>query len=144
MVNAVWAGLAMTVVGLIYYFGSAGFGRSDTQRLIDGMRADPRLTALACWFDRHHGRLRASFHYVEFGGLTFVLIGLVTGGTFAFTTVWPYVVWAGACVGAYFDEVHQSRNPGRCFRRIDFLHSLMGATGMLGLLFLIDWVRWAG
>lgn len=137
----IWGGAALVVAVLIYYFGTERFGRNATQRWIDRMHASPRLAACAAWCDRHHGGLRAAFHYVEFGGLTLVLVGVATLGSFRFDTPWPFLAWALACVGAYADEVHQARTPGRCFRRIDFLHSLLGATLMLALLFVLDLLR---
>lgn len=138
---ALWGSAALVSGALIYYFGTERFGRGGTQRWIEALRASPRGARLALWCDRHHGRLRAGFHYVEFGTFTFVLIALATRGTFRFDTLWPYLAWAASCGVAYLDELHQSRTPGRCFRRIDFLHSLFGATLMLAFLFLLDLLR---
>src|SRR5690606_6202060 len=95
--------------------------------------AQPWGASMAQFFNRHHGFFRASFHYVEFSTLCVIAVGATTWGTFHITSFWPYAAWAFTMVVAYLDELHQSRTPGRMFRRIDFMHSLLGAS----LAFLI-------
>lgn len=117
------------LLAMIWYLGSANFGRAQTQAWIDRVKSQPRLHA---WLNRHHGKFRAAGHYVEFGGLFLVLYWL-------YDEVWahasmrfdPVVALALAfiCVViAYIDEKHQLSSGARQFRRVDFLHSCCGIT----------------
>jgi VanZ family protein len=98
----------------------------------------PRWKRFAPFLNRRHGFFRAAFHYVEFGLLGLLAIAAATRGTFAFDGFWPWAAWAATCFLAWLDEMHQSRTPGRMFRRIDFLHSLLGATLALAACFAFD------
>jgi hypothetical protein len=126
--------LEIAWLALIYYFGTSAFGRAQTQRWIDRCKNRPRLW---CALDRYHGTLRAAFHYVEFGGLYLVAYLAITRGRFRWRDDVAFILHAVTFVLAYLDELHQSRTAGRCFRRIDLLHSLLGATLALLLTRLI-------
>jgi VanZ family protein len=126
--------LGIVWLALIYYFGTSPFGRAQTQRWIDRCKNRPRLW---CALDRYHGTLRAAFHYVEFGGLYLVAYLTLTRGSFRWRDDLAFILLAATFVSAYFDELHQARTAGRCFRRIDLLHSLLGATLALLLTYLI-------
>jgi len=119
-------------LGVIWFFGRAGFGRANTQRLIDLLKHYRRLWE---FLDKHHGKFRAAFHYIEFGACYAVLYAAVSGG-FA----WHYgkgaAVWGATCGLAYLDELHQKRSGGRCFRRVDLLHSVLGASLIMLFIFL--------
>lgn len=125
--------LALLWIAMIAYFGTGKWGRAQTQALIDRLRAHPRLQGC---LHRHHGNLRAAFHYVEFGGLTLIVHGLL-GGVFA-QSGWHAgrAALAGglAALGALLDELHQLRSGTRQFRRVDYLHSCCGIA--LALFFL--------
>ena len=45
-------------------------------------------------------------------------------------------VWGATCGLAYLDELHQKRSGGRCFRRVDLLHGVLGASLMMLFIFL--------
>ena len=129
IITAIW-------IGVIYYLGSAGFGRDSTQLMID--RAFMRWPMLWGFVNSIHGHLRAGWHYVEFGALTlilYLLISWIDHGSFS--RDWsPAAAWLSlllSSIYAYIDEWHQARTPGRQFRRIDFLHSLHGSA----LIFLV-------
>lgn len=115
------------ILGLIWFLGTGRFGRAQTQAWIDRLRKWPFLYRL---LDRHHGKVRALGHYVEFGGLFLVLYWLYDAlwgeGRFHFQPV-PIVVIAVVCmVAALLDELHQLQSGTRQFRRVDFLHSCCG------------------
>lgn len=122
-------------VAFIFFMGGGGFGRGSTQKWIDRLRSSPRLFA---FLDRRHGVLRAAFHYVEFATLTLLLYWAFGAGEWLWSERRALVVYAVGFVCAYADELHQSRIPGRQFRRIDFVHSLMGST--LALAALYGWL----
>lgn len=121
-------------VGVIYLFGRSGFGRANTQALIDKVKHHPALWA---FLDRHHGKFRASFHYIEFG-FCYAILYLALG---AGNLRWGYgrglAVWGITSILALLDEIHQKKRGGRCFRRIDLLHSILGAGLAMLLFFLI-------
>lgn len=114
---------------LIWYLGTGRFGRAQTQVWIDRVRSRPRLHA---FLDRHHGKFRASAHYVEFGGLFLVLYWLwdvwVADGLMVWSPLLAAVLGVICAVAAWADEVHQLRSGTRQFRREDFLHSLCGIS----------------
>jgi len=121
--------LLIAWICMIAYFGTGKWGRTQTQRLIDRARDSPSLHA---FLDRHHGKFRASFHYIEFGGLTLILYGLFSSlGGHPFTTwgVWRAggagVLAAGAALA---DELHQRTSSSRRFRAVDYLHSCCGIS----------------
>ncbi|MBX3729092.1 MAG: VanZ family protein [Candidatus Sumerlaeia bacterium] len=115
------------LVALIWYLGGGSFGRAQTQAWIERVRSMPRVYG---FLDRHHGKFRASAHYVEFGGLFLILywvwdLFLGPGGL----AWWPARagILAVACAAAaWLDEMHQLRSGTRQFRRVDFLHSCCG------------------
>ena len=117
-------------MALILYLGGARFGRDGSQAMIDRWGRGPRLGA---WLNRHHGALRAGFHYVEFVTLA-VLLYMALGWALETPPIGRMAMaWAAAAGWAWVDEYRQSLTPGRMFRRIDFLHSLAGTTiGALG------------
>jgi len=119
--------------GVIYYFGGAGFGRAKTQALIDRFRKNP---AIWNFLDRHHGKFRAAFHYFEFGLCFFILYLAVTAGSLEWSYLRGLGVWLVTGILAFLDELHQKRTGGRCFRRIDLFHSLLGDTLVMLLVFL--------
>lgn len=121
-------------LGVIYYFGRAGFGRANTQALIDKCK---KFTRLWEFLDRHHGKFRASFHYIEFGLCYLILFTALGGGLIEWRYSRGLLVWLVTGILAILDEVHQKKSGGRCFRRVDLLHSILGATlVMLALFFL--------
>jgi hypothetical protein len=126
--------LTVAWLGLIYYCGTSAFGRAQTQRLIDRCKNRERLW---CTLNRYHGTLRAAFHYVEFGGLYFIGYLAMTRGSFRWRDDFGFALLAVMFVLAYFDELHQSRTAGRCFRRIDLLHSFFGSTLAFLLTYLV-------
>ncbi|MDK2973041.1 MAG: hypothetical protein PWP23_2796 [Candidatus Sumerlaeota bacterium] len=123
------------IAGLIYYLGSGRFGRAQTQVWIDRMRSHP---ALYGFLDRHHGKFRASAHYMEFGGLFLVLYwvwDLFLGpGGLPWMPGRAAVLWVACAAAAWLDEMHQLQSGTRQFRRVDFLHSCCGIS--LAALFL--------
>lgn len=125
--------LALLWLAMIVYFGTGKWGRAQTQALIDRLRSHPRLHGL---MDRYHGNLRAAFHYVEFGGLTLIVYGLL-GGVFG-QGGWhdgrAALAGAVSALAALLDELHQLRSGSRQFRRVDYLHSCCGIA--LALFFL--------
>ena len=89
-------------LGVIWFFGRAGFGRANTQRLIDLLKHYRRLWG---FLDKHHGKFRAAFHYIEFGACYAALYAAVSGG-FA----WHY--GKGAAVwGATLPKIAPARMP---------------------------------
>ncbi len=112
-------------MALIFYLGSSRFGRAGTQRMINSLWRTPRLAA---FLDRHHSALRAAGHYVEFITLGFILYFALGLGSLAFSIPRALLAWLLTSGWAWIDEFHQSRTPGRQFRTIDFIHSLVGAT----------------
>ena len=123
-------------MGLILYLGSSRFGRAGTQAWIDRWRSHP---ALHGWLNRHHGKFRAGSHYVEFIALVLILYGALGLGSWEWSDLRAAFAYAATCGYAYIDELHQSRTPGRMFRRIDFIHSLAGATIGIGSIFWLDY-----
>lgn len=125
-------------LGMIFYFGRGKWGRSQTQEIIDRLKATPGVRA---FLDRHHGKLRASFHYVEFAGLTLILYGLL--GSFGRHPFSDWAAWRaaaaglGSALGALLDELHQLTSGTRQFRFVDYLHSCCGIS--LALLFIRYW-----
>lgn len=119
-----WAAVAFWLV-FIAYCGTRRFGRAQSQQWIDTVKHRPRLWTL---LDAYHGHLRAAFHYLEFGGLFLLLYLALSQGNLNWLPARAYATWAISCIIAVLDEWHQSRTAGRCFRRIDLLHSFFGAT----------------
>ncbi|GAB4320417.1 MAG: hypothetical protein Kow0059_14750 [Candidatus Sumerlaeia bacterium] len=123
---------------LIYYFGTSPFGRSGTQNWIEAFRDNEKVYD---FLNSHHGFFRAAFHYVQFGGLYYLLYLTINGGSFHWATGRAWLALVLSCVGAYLDEWHQSRQAGRCARKIDLLHSCLGASyahiflGLMNLIF---------
>src|SRR5690606_32347750 len=101
---------------VIWLLGSGRFGREGTQRLIDRFRAVP---AVHRFLNRHHGTLRASGHYVQFGGLFVVLYWLAdsAAGEGRFSFRWLIAVPCAfvSFAAAYLDELHQLRSGKRMF-----------------------------
>jgi len=129
LARAAPAAFLVVLAGVIWYLGTGRFGRAQSQAWIDRAAHMPRLSA---WLNRHHGKLRASAHYVEFGGLFLVLYWCWTAWLSDAAWRWSAPV-AGAigfacAVAAYLDEVHQLQSGTRQFRREDFLHSLCGIS----------------
>ncbi len=122
----------------IFFLGASAFGRAGTQGWIDRLRSHPRLHA---WLDRHHGKFRAAFHYVEFTTLTWLLYWALGRGDWGWADARAALAYALSCGYAYVDEWHQSRTPGRQFRPVDFIHSLLGATLAVGVLYWGDILR---
>ncbi|GEM_PF-525153 len=122
-------------VGMIWYFGGGQWGRNQTQAIIDRLRRYPRVHA---FLDRHHGKFRASFHYIEFAGMTLILYSLAAWMFGRGVAEWSYMRAAVAAVisavAAYLDEVHQLRSGTRQFRRVDYLHSCCGIAIALMIL----------
>jgi VanZ family protein len=135
--------LATALVAItIYWLGSGQFGRNQTQAWIDRLR---RFPAIQEFLNAQHGRIRASAHYVEFGGLYLVLYWLwdaaLGAGMFLFEW-WPAVVlWVVCAIAAYLDELHQLTSGTRQFRRVDFLHSCCGITIAMGVIYTQEFVR---
>jgi VanZ family protein len=134
--------IALGWVALIFFGGSGWFGRSGTQSLIDSLRGSPRLQGL---LNRWHGEIRASFHYIEFGTLSLIVYLI-------FHLNWGAGLWTGwaapatlaiCAILAYLDEKRQELTPGRQFRTIDFIHSLIGLSAMQVIIALVALVRWA-
>ena len=119
-------------VAVIYYFGRAGFGRANTQALIDKCKKYPHLWG---FLDRNHGKIRASFHYFEFGLCYLILFTALCGGRIEWHYARGFLVWLATGILAFLDEMHQKKSGGRCFRRIDLLHSILGATLVMLVLF---------
>ena len=130
----IYAIIVIIWLGLIYYFGTSSFGRGQTQKIIDRYKGNPRVWQ---FLDKNHGTLRASFHYVEFGGLYFLIYFALTGGVFRWRYDFGFIDLGITFVLAYVDEVHQSRTAGRCFRRIDLLHSYFGGALAFLVTFLV-------
>ena len=128
-----WLIAAAWIVMIFVMGGSPRFGRRGTQRWIDAVKGMPRLNK---FLNRHHGAFRAGFHYVEFIGLYLALYWAVSRGSWQWHYGWGLGIFVAACVYAYIDETHQARTPGRMFRRIDFMHSLMGVAIGLAVVFL--------
>ncbi len=126
--------LALLWGGAIYYFGRAGFGRADSQRWLDRLKNHPGLRA---FFNRHHSKFRAAFHYVEFGAGYFILYFAASGGYIGWDYARGLGVWIATSVLAFLDELHQKASGGRCFRRIDLLHSILGASLIMLLCFFL-------
>ncbi len=122
----IWIMLGGWIV-MIVYFGTGKWGRGQTQSLIDRLKGSPRIHA---FLDRHHGKLRASFHYLEFGGLTLILYGVLSflAGDSLGTWSAGRAALSGilAAAGALLDELHQLSSGNRCFRLVDYLHSCCG------------------
>lgn len=134
------AALAGTLA-TIWYLGTGKFGRAQTQAWIDRARAHPRLFAM---LDRHHGKFRAAGHYVEFGGLFFVLywlVGAVRKTGMQWEAPAAAIIGTVCIVAAYLDEKHQLMSGTRQFRREDFLHSICGITAAAAVVFYADWLR---
>ncbi|MFH0794321.1 MAG: VanZ family protein [bacterium] len=121
-------------IALIYFFGSAYFGRNQTQNWIDRLVRHPRLCA---WLNAQHGHLRASWHYVEFSALFFLIYFGINGQSLAYRFFPALASWASTMVAAVADEWRQYHTGGRQFRRIDLLHSFLGATLALSALALL-------
>lgn len=135
--------IALFAIGaIIWYLGGGSFGRAQTQAWIDRARRFPRLYA---FLNKHHGKFRASAHYIEFGGLFLVLYWLYdiifSGGDFRFQWLPAIIIWIASAVAAYADEMHQLRSGTRQFRRVDFLHSCCGITIALAIIFLQGVIR---
>lgn len=136
----------VVVLAVIWYLGGGQFGRSQTQAWIDRVRRMPRLYG---WLDRHHGKFRASVHYVEFGGLFLVLYWLgdavLWGGEreprMTFRWSLAGVAAAVSVVAAFLDEMHQLQSGTRQFRRVDFLHSCCGVTLAMGIVYIQSLAR---
>jgi VanZ family protein len=133
--------IALAWVALIFFGGSRFFGRSSTQRLIDHWRNSPRVYA---FLNRHHGAIRASFHYIEFGTLSLILHMVLR-------LHWSEGLWSWQATAltlivtsllAYLDEKRQELTPGRQFRTIDFIHSMIGLTAMQVIIALVALIRW--
>jgi VanZ family protein len=133
--------IALGWLALIFLGGASPFGRAGTQRLIDRLQGWPQLHAV---LDRHHGAIRAAWHYVEFGTLS-LLIYLIPHLEWGKGT---YTWWAAAAaipicsLIAYLDEKRQELTPGRQFRMEDFKHSIRGLVGMQVVIALTALVRW--
>lgn len=116
-------------MALIWYLGGGQFGRGQTQRWIDRAGRWPRLHR---FLDRHHGKFRASAHYVEFGGLFLVLYWLFDvlfrNGLLIFEIIPALIIALISVLAAYLDELHQLKSGTRQFRREDFLHSCCGVS----------------
>lgn len=119
-------------LGVIWFFGRAGFGRANSQAFIDRLKRHLRLWKL---LDRHHGKFRAAFHYLEFGACYAILYAAISGGGFEWKYGSGLGVWGATCALAYLDELHQKRSGGRCFRRVDLLHSILGASFIMLLIY---------
>lgn len=129
-----WLWLAVVFWGgVIYYFGRAGFGRSSTQKIIDKAKHHPRLWN---FLDRRHGQFRASFHYIEFGVCYVILYLAISGGRLEWFYGRGLGVWGATCLLALLDELHQKGSGGRCFRRVDLLHSILGASLVMLFFFI--------
>ncbi len=122
-------------IAMIFYFGQGKWGRSQTQQLIDRLRAHPRIHA---FLDRHHGKFRAAFHYLEFGGLTLLVYTGLTWWADGSLREWSDARGAVSggigALAALLDELHQKMSSTRQFRRVDYLHSLCGIAIALLLL----------
>jgi len=118
----------------IFLMGTSRFGRRGTQSWIDRVRNKPRLNA---FLNRHHGKFRAAFHYVEFVTLTILLYWAFVLGRWEWSWLRGAAAYLLSCSYAYLDELHQSKTPGRMFRRIDFIHSLLGATLAIASIYLV-------
>ena len=125
--------LAAIWLGVIYYFGRAGFGRANTQAIIDKVRNHPRLWT---FLDRHHGKIRASFHYFEFGLCYAILYLAFTFGKIEWYYGRGFAAWFITGLLAFLDEMHQKKSGGRCFRRIDLLHSILGGSIVMLIFYL--------
>ena len=117
------------LAGLIYYLGGASFGRSQTQNWIDATGKYPRLNGL---LNRFHGNIRASAHYIEFGGLFLVLYwiwdAIWGSGLYAFRPMPALIIGLVCVIAAILDELHQIQSGTRQFRRVDVLHSTCGIS----------------
>ena len=109
----------------IFFMGTSRFGRSGTQSWIDRLESHASIHA---FLHRHHGKFRAAFHYVEFTTLTVLLYWALGRERWEWSPGRALLAYSVSCACAYLDELHQSRTPGRMFRKIDFLHSLFAAT----------------
>lgn len=133
--------LTAALIALIFFGGSRWFGRSGTQGLIDRFQSHPRIqTFLNEW----HGEIRASFHYIEFGGLSLLSYLLLRHW-------WPDGFWSWQAalitiplttVIAYFDEKRQELTPGRQFRQMDFHCSVRGLLLMQIIIGAVAFVRY--
>jgi hypothetical protein len=130
------------LAGVIWYLGTGRFGRAQTQAWIDRAHRNPRLHRL---LNDHHGSLRASGHYFEFGGLFLVLYWLVDaavgGGGWGWHPLWAAGLWVVCAVAAWLDELHQLQSGTRQFRRVDFLHSCCGISIAAAIVFYQAWIR---
>lgn len=133
--------LTAALIALIFFGGSRWFGRSGTQGLIDRFESYPRFHAL---LNRWHGEIRASFHYIEFGGLSLLSHLLLRHW-------WPEGVWSWQAalitiplctVIAFLDEKRQELTPGRQFRLMDFHCSVRGLLLMQMIIGSVAFVRW--
>ena len=114
---------------VIWILGTGSFGRAQSQAWIDRVRSRPGLYE---WLNRHHGKFRASAHYLEFGGLLLISYwcwdSWFSDGHLAWHPWRAVILAVASAVAAYMDEVHQLRSGTRQFRRVDFLHSLCGIS----------------
>lgn len=133
-----YIGLVVVWLGLIYWGGTSRFGRGQTQLLIDRLRHKPRVHA---FLDRHHGHIRASFHYLEFGPLSLLVYIVLNRGLGRWSWSSAAAALAICYVLAYLDEKRQQRTAGRQFRRIDLMHSILGATLMQVAIALLAILR---
>lgn len=125
-----WIFLAIAAFwgAVIYLGGSSKFGRDETQKWIDTLLKRPGGRGLARFLNRRHGMFRASFHYIEFGALCAISVGVVTLGTYEMDRPLAILAYGFTCLCAYLDELHQAKTPGRQFRRIDVMHGILGAS----------------
>ena len=125
--TAKWTAIGVLVLGwmgVILALGAGRFGRDGTQRMIDGCFG--RFPCVWEFFNRHHGFFRAAAHYVEFCTLTLLLYAFFSRLSVHWRPMAGLAALVLAGVWAYVDEWRQSRTAGRQFRRIDFIHSLIG------------------
>ena len=130
------------LAAIIFYLGTGSFGRNQTQAWIDRVKKYP---AVHGFLNKHHGKFRASGHYIEFGGLFLVLYwcwdSWFSTGHFSFSAL-PSIVIAIICaIAAYLDEVHQLQSGTRQFRRVDFFHSLCGIHIAMLIVAYQDYIR---
>ena len=136
---------AAALVALIWFLGTGRFGRAQTQAWIE--RWTPPGSTARRLLDKHHGALRASAHYLEFGGLFLVLYwaweSTVDDGAWGFEPARAAILALVCGVAAYLDEMHQLQSGTRQFRRVDFLHSLSGVSIAALIVAMQAWLRGA-
>ncbi|MCB2154168.1 VanZ family protein [bacterium] len=137
--------VALLIIGaIIWVLGSGSFGRAQTQAWIDRVRSRPKIYE---WLNRHHGKFRASAHYIEFGGLFLISYwcwdSWFGDGILAWHPWRAVIIGVIAAIGAYMDEIHQLRSGTRQFRRVDFLHSLCGISIAAWIMFYQAWFRFS-